>query len=62
MPLITMRAKFMEFLVQILQLIVLVLILIAFVSLHIKIDYWQKRIGNKAFPVTAEDIARHLGE
>ena len=57
-----MRAKFMEFLVQILQLIVLVLILIAFVSLHIKIDYWQKRIGNKAFPVTAEDIARHLGE
>ena len=51
-----------DFYIQIAQLIVLVLILIAFASLHIKIDYWQKRIGNKAFPVTAEDIARNLGE
>ena len=40
-----------ELLVQIIQLIVLVLILIAFISLHIKIDYWQKRIANRILPV-----------
>jgi hypothetical protein len=40
-----------DFYIQTAQLIVLVLILIAFVSLHIKIDYWQKRIGNRILKV-----------